>query len=95
MIAKLVVWGNDRQHALLKLKNSLENYKILGLPTNIGFLRNILEVDEFKSGIYDTSFIEKNEGMLLKKQNEVDNEDLICAIIAKFSMIKNNIPNGL
>jgi len=67
MIAKLVVWGKDREHALLKLKNSLENYKILGLPTNIGFLRSILEVDEFKTGIYDTSFIEKNVDSLLTK----------------------------
>jgi len=47
MIAKMVVWAKDRVSAELKMRSALENYKILGLPTNILFLRNILENKEF------------------------------------------------
>jgi acetyl/propionyl-CoA carboxylase alpha subunit len=66
MIAKMVVWAKDRESAQLKMKSALENYKILGLPTNILFLRNILLNKEFQSGVYDTSFIQKHESELLK-----------------------------
>jgi acetyl/propionyl-CoA carboxylase alpha subunit len=60
MIAKMVVWGKDRESAELKMRSALENYRILGLPTNILFLRSILENKEFQSGVYDTSFIQKH-----------------------------------
>ncbi len=49
------------------MKNSLNNYKILGLPTNITFLKRVLEVSEFEKGLYDTNFIKKNEEFLLHK----------------------------
>ena len=49
------------------MKNSLDNYKILGLPTNITFQKRILDVKDFQTGIYDTNFIKKNEHTLLYK----------------------------
>lgn len=42
MIAKLVVWGEDRQAAISQMRYALDNYKILGLPTNIPFLRRVI-----------------------------------------------------
>ncbi len=47
------------------MKNSLNDYKILGLPTNITFLKRVLDVKEFEKGLYDTNFIKKNEDILL------------------------------
>ncbi|KAL2540573.1 Methylcrotonoyl-CoA carboxylase subunit alpha [Abeliophyllum distichum] len=38
MIAKLVVWGEDRTGALIKLKDCLSKFQVAGLPTNIDFL---------------------------------------------------------
>ena len=43
------------------MKNSLNDYKILGLPTNITFLKRVLDIKEFEIGLYDTNFIKKNE----------------------------------
>ena len=80
MIAKLVVWGQDRQAALTKLQQGLEDYKIVGLPTNIAFLKNVIHNSDFRTSQYDTGFIELHKDSLLKKQEQVDNDHIINAV---------------
>uniref|UniRef100_A0AAX7SSM2 Methylcrotonoyl-CoA carboxylase subunit alpha, mitochondrial n=1 Tax=Astatotilapia calliptera TaxID=8154 RepID=A0AAX7SSM2_ASTCA len=57
MIAKLVVWGEDRSAALKKLRYCLRQYNIVGLNTNIDFLLNLSGHPEFEAGNVSTSFI--------------------------------------
>jgi len=42
MISKLIVWDKDRNRALNRLNNALQNYKIVGNNTNIRFLKNVI-----------------------------------------------------
>nr|XP_061791052.1 methylcrotonoyl-CoA carboxylase subunit alpha, mitochondrial-like [Nerophis lumbriciformis] len=57
MIAKLVVWGEDRSAALKKLRYCLRQYNIVGLSTNIDFLLNLSGHPQFEEGNVSTSFI--------------------------------------
>uniref|UniRef100_A0A669D1Y4 Methylcrotonyl-CoA carboxylase subunit n=1 Tax=Oreochromis niloticus TaxID=8128 RepID=A0A669D1Y4_ORENI len=57
MIAKLVVWGEDRSAALKKLRYCLRHHCVLGLNTNIDFLLNLSGHPEFEAGNVSTSFI--------------------------------------
>uniref|UniRef100_A0A8D3CVE7 Methylcrotonoyl-CoA carboxylase subunit alpha mitochondrial n=1 Tax=Scophthalmus maximus TaxID=52904 RepID=A0A8D3CVE7_SCOMX len=57
MIAKLVVWGEDRSAALKKLRYCLRQYNIVGLNTNIDFLLSLSGHPEFEAGNVTTSFI--------------------------------------
>uniref|UniRef100_A0A7N6BQL3 Methylcrotonoyl-CoA carboxylase subunit alpha, mitochondrial n=1 Tax=Anabas testudineus TaxID=64144 RepID=A0A7N6BQL3_ANATE len=57
MIAKLVVWGEDRSAALKKLRYCLRQYNIVGLNTNIDFLLSLSGNPEFEAGNVSTSFI--------------------------------------
>lgn len=59
MIAKLIVYGEDREEAINKMKRALEECVIDGIETNIDFLYEILENEKFINGNYDTSFINK------------------------------------
>ncbi|WOL07968.1 methylcrotonoyl-CoA carboxylase subunit alpha, mitochondrial [Canna indica] len=58
MIAKLVVWGENRHAALSKLKNCLVNFQVAGLPTNITFLHMLADHWAFEKGLVETHFIE-------------------------------------
>ncbi|KAJ6795291.1 methylcrotonoyl-CoA carboxylase subunit alpha, mitochondrial isoform X2 [Iris pallida] len=58
MIAKLVVWGENRKAALVKLKNCLQNFQVAGLPTNITFLQRLANHWAFEKGLVGTNFIE-------------------------------------
>jgi len=59
LIAKLIVWGKNRDHAIMRGKRALSEFIIEGIKTTIPFHLKVLEDDRFKSGIFDTSFLEK------------------------------------
>lgn len=65
MISKLIVLADDREKAIRALHQALRDYKVKGLPTNIPFLKRVLQNEEFQSWDYDTSFIAKHEKELL------------------------------
>ncbi|MFQ3228696.1 MAG: 3-methylcrotonyl-CoA carboxylase alpha subunit [Reinekea sp.] len=60
MIAKLVVWDEDRDRALSRLIKALSEYQISGMTTNIGFLYNLANSKPFRTAQLDTGFIEKH-----------------------------------
>ncbi len=64
MISKLIVWAENRTEAIARMKRALYEYKITGVKTSIKFLERIMDTDDFKSGNYDTNFIEKNKAFL-------------------------------
>ena len=59
MIAKLVVLGEDRPDALRKMKWALKQYIILGVTTNISFLREVIAHKAFQRGETTTDFVEQ------------------------------------
>jgi acetyl/propionyl-CoA carboxylase alpha subunit len=59
LIAKLVVWGENRHKATARMQYALDNYEIAGTKNNIPFLKKAFSSGLFKSGNYDTHFISK------------------------------------
>ena len=67
MIAKLIVWGEDRQAAINKLQQALQQTHITGLTTNVRYLEQLISLPNFSAADsevdgadFDTHFIEKN-----------------------------------
>ncbi len=59
LIAKMIVWGNDRSHAIARAKRAFEEFLVEGIKTTIPFHKKVLENEQFINGNYDTSFIDK------------------------------------
>ncbi|HZJ98476.1 MAG TPA: acetyl-CoA carboxylase biotin carboxylase subunit [Tissierellaceae bacterium] len=59
MIGKVIVWGQDRNEAIDRMKRALDEMIILGINTNIDFQKQILCNENFIKNKIDTSFIEK------------------------------------
>jgi len=64
MIAKLIVWGKNRNEALARMTQALAQYKIVGLSSNIGFLQRLCHSQAFSSADLDTGLIERNHAEL-------------------------------
>lgn len=64
MIAKLIVWGKNRNEALARMTQALAQYKIVGLSSNIGFLQRLIQSHAFSSADLDTGLIERNHAEL-------------------------------
>jgi len=60
LIAKLIVLAPTRSEAIQKMAGALEEFTVEGIHTTIPFHRRVMQNEVFKSGIYDTSFIEKH-----------------------------------
>lgn len=59
MIAKLIVYGNDREEAINKMIRALGEFVIEGIDNNVDFQIDILNNEKFRLGDFDTSFISK------------------------------------
>ncbi|KAI7821468.1 carbamoyl-phosphate synthase L chain, ATP binding domain-containing protein [Kickxella alabastrina] len=68
MIAKLVVRGSDRREALRVLRKALAEYEVVGVHTNLGFLRRLAASPDFAAGDVETGFIEKHPELFPTKQ---------------------------
>ncbi|WP_415902464.1 acetyl/propionyl/methylcrotonyl-CoA carboxylase subunit alpha [Neptuniibacter sp. QD29_5] len=64
MIAKLIVWGEDRNAAILRLNRALSQYRIAGLKTNLKFLSDLASAQPFADLDLDTGFIERHYDLL-------------------------------
>jgi len=62
ILAKLIVWAENREMACQRMVNALGDYVILGIKTTIDFLRDVIAHPQFKAGNTTTSFIEKHLG---------------------------------
>ena len=65
MIAKLIVWGEDRAQALARLAAALADTHIVGLHTNVAFLRRVVASASFATAELDTALIERERAVLL------------------------------
>ncbi len=81
MIAKLIVWDENRDKALKRLSKALSEYRINGVTTNIDFLYNLATSKPFIEEDIDTGFIEKNNDLIFHDNaQELLNELPIAAL---------------
>ena len=85
LISKLVVWGENRKQVLTRMLRALEEYHLLGIRTNISYLRKIINHPHFISGDYDTHFISKHQDDLDElKASQEESIALTAAAIINF-----------
>ncbi len=63
MIAKLIVWGETRAQAILRMRRALEEYRVVGVRTNIPFHQTMMDSHRFMGGQFDTRFVEERFSM--------------------------------
>lgn len=57
LVAKIVVWGADREQALARAKRALDECRIDGIATTLGFHRAVVRNEQFRKGVVYTDFI--------------------------------------
>ncbi|MDR2333039.1 MAG: acetyl/propionyl/methylcrotonyl-CoA carboxylase subunit alpha [Burkholderiaceae bacterium] len=68
MIAKLIVHGDNREQALARLDAALARTQIVGLNTNVQFLRLVVRSHSFAKANLDTALIQREEAVLFKQE---------------------------
>jgi acetyl-CoA carboxylase biotin carboxylase subunit len=82
LIAKLIVYDRTRAEAIKRMEQALANTVILGVTTNLPFLRALVANPVFQAGEVDTNFVDANLESLLPAKIPVPDEALIVAALA-------------
>ncbi len=90
MIAKLIVHGKDRKQAIERALSALERFHIKGVKTSIPFCKAVLHNEAFRSGDFDTSFIETKLESLVYREPD---EELMAAMLALYQYTHETVPD--
>jgi 3-methylcrotonyl-CoA carboxylase alpha subunit len=74
MIAKLIVWGEDRDAALARMTAALAAYRIVGVANNVEFLGRLVATPSFAKADLDTGLIEREHATLFPEVRVVDED---------------------
>jgi 3-methylcrotonyl-CoA carboxylase alpha subunit len=83
MIAKIIVWDEDRGAALARLRRALADTAVLGVITNLGFLARLASHSQFAAAEIDTGFIERHRPDLIPPRRPSSDAALAAAVLAR------------
>ncbi len=99
MLSKLIGFGVNRDLARLKLIQSLENYAIHGIKTNIAYLLSLLQNEAFQQNNIDTKFCDSESEKLLlwiqKERLSVPKQSILSAFLAHQLFAQNKNSNSI
>ena len=82
MIAKLIVWDDDRDRARARMLQALADYRVVGVNNNIDFLSRLVACPAFASADLDTGLIERERGFLFPGAETPPDEAFLIATLA-------------
>ena len=83
MIAKLIVWDEDRAGALARMRKALADYQVAGLTTNIDFLSRLVACPAFAGADLDTGLIERQKDFLFPAAQPAPRDALLVATVGE------------
>ena len=61
LLAKVTAWGRNREGALNRMKRALNEFRLVGVATNIPYIQQVLDLPDFREGRIDTGFLDRHE----------------------------------
>ena len=81
MVAKLIVYGENRAEAILRMRRALSEYRIAGIKTSIPFHLEIMDSTEFIWGTFDTGFLSRRR-IAARPPQSAEHEQLAAVVSA-------------
>jgi acetyl-CoA carboxylase, biotin carboxylase subunit len=87
LIAKLIVWGRDREAAIARMTRALAEYKVVGVHTTIPVLARIMAHEDFRAGRLSTHFLEHAMPELTAAGGRLSEIAIIAAVLAEYERL--------
>ncbi len=82
LISKLICYGETRGEAVLRMRRALEEYRIMGVKTNIPFHQHMMDSHRFLSGQFDTKFVEERFSMSEREAPDALQAAILATLVA-------------
>ncbi|HET9046726.1 MAG TPA: acetyl/propionyl/methylcrotonyl-CoA carboxylase subunit alpha [Casimicrobiaceae bacterium] len=89
MLAKVIVWGEDRAAACAQMQTALADCEVVGVATNVAFLERVVAHEAFASGRVDTGLIDKHRAELFPAAGATPPRALIVAAAAEYAALRD------
>jgi acetyl-CoA carboxylase biotin carboxylase subunit len=83
LVAKLIVWGADRDAAIARMARALGEYRVAGIRTTLPLLRRLVAHDDFKAGRLSTALLERIMPELTAAETSAETAAIIAAVLAE------------
>jgi len=91
MLAKLIVWASSRDAAIERMKRALSDFVVLGVRNNIEFLHRVISSEEYRTGKFDTQFLDRQPDLLNASTNDIPPA---ARIVASLDRLKTTSGSG-
>ncbi|MEO6397032.1 MAG: acetyl-CoA carboxylase biotin carboxylase subunit [Tepidiformaceae bacterium] len=81
LLAKVTAWGRNREGARTRMRRALSEFRIVGVATNIPYIREILDLPDFIEGNIDTGFLDRHEMSAADPVEELQEMAEIAALL--------------
>jgi acetyl/propionyl-CoA carboxylase alpha subunit len=85
LVAKLIAWAEDRPRALARMDRALSRYVLLGLTTNVPFLRDVIRHPVFQRGEATTRFVDEHFATWRPRGGAPGDEVFVAAALASLA----------
>ena len=87
LISKLIVWGVDRDTAIVRMARALDEYKVTGVRTTIPVLARIIAHEDFRAGRLSTQLLERILPELAPSGGRHESIAVIAAVLAEYERL--------
>ena len=87
LLAKLIVWGDDRAAAIARMARALAEYKIVGVRTTIPVLAHLMAHEDFRAGRRSTHFLDRVLPALTSRRGRLRSIAIIAAVLADYERL--------
>jgi propionyl-CoA carboxylase alpha chain len=94
MIAKMICHAETRNGAIEKTIRAIDEYEITGLETTLGFCKFVMNHEAFKTGKFDTRFVEKHFKPELLHSEPNKDEEVLAALLSTQLLEAGKVANG-
>jgi acetyl-CoA carboxylase, biotin carboxylase subunit len=92
LLAKLIVWGVDREAAIARMARALGEYKIVGVRTTIPVLERIVAHEDFRAGRLSTAFLDRLLPGLQAESGRHGDIAIIAAVVSHVDRLRRISP---
>ncbi len=89
LIAKLIVWGEDRSTAIRRMIGALDDFQIAGVTTDLCYLKDVVRSEAFLSAEVDTMYLESFQPTELEELGILEKETSLAAALFIHNKLKH------
>jgi len=92
LIAKVIVWAEERQTAIQRLQRALNEFQIGGIPTDIELLLQIIDSESFNQGSANTTYLETFHPAPNEDEGDLEEDMALAAALLEYQSLAQSQP---